>query len=432
MLFTNIALLNEDFSVSFDNYVLVEDAIISYIGNTRPEGIFTEEYNGKNKLLIPGLYNTHAHSPMTLMRGYGENMCLSDWLNTRIFPFEDKLKASDVYAGSMLSMAESISNGIVSTSDMYYFCDEIVRAAVDSGSKINVSRAVTCFDDNQDAKALEAYKEAVALFNDYNNYDDGRVKVDISLHAEYTSTPNLVKALADLSAECKAPVHVHVSETKAEHEECKSRREGRTPTKYLSDLGLFEQGGVAAHCVWVEEEDAEILKAKNVTVASCPVSNLKLASGMMNAPMITGKGVNVALGTDSVASNNNLSILEEIKLYAMISKGNFLDPTLISPKMALYSATMAGAIAQNRHDCGVIKKGNRADLVVLDLSGPSMNPIHDLENNIVYSASNKDVIMTMVDGRVLYDSGEFKTIDIEKAIFEANSVTKRILGELNE
>ena len=432
MLFTNIAIMNEDYSVTFDNHVVVEGTQIKYVGQARPEGTFDREYCGKGKLLMPGFYNAHAHSPMTLMRGYGENMTLNDWLNKRIFPFEDKLCGNDAYAGTMLSIAESLSNGIVSTSDMYFFCDDIVRATNDAGSKVNVSRALTSFDENEDVANMKSYLESKKLFSDFHNTSDGKIKVDMSLHAEYTSTPKLVKALANMAGENNAPVHVHISETKSEHEECKARRDGRTPTKYLSDLGLFEQGGLAAHCVWIEEEDAEILKEKNVSIASCPVSNLKLASGVMNAPMILGKGVNVALGTDSVASNNNLSILEEIKLFAIISKGIHLDPTLVSPQMALNAATRAGAVAQGRQDCGYIKEGYKADLIVLDLASPAMNPIHDIENNVVYSASNKDVIMTMIDGRVLYEDGEYKTIDIEKVVFEANSATKRILGELNE
>ena len=432
MLFKNIAILNEDFEVTFDNYLSVEGECISYIGKNRPEGSFDHEYDGNGKLLIPGFYNCHAHSPMTLMRGYGENMNLADWLNYKIYPFEAQLKPRDVYYASMLANAESLSNGIVSTSDMYYFCDEIVRAFADAGSKLNVSRSMLSFDEDEDIYNMQSYMEAKQLFSDYDGAFDDRIRVDLSLHAEYTSTPKLVKVLGELSQELNLPVHVHVSETQSEHDECKERRNGKTPVKYFSDLGLFERGGVAAHCTWIEEEDASILKEKNVTIASCPVSNMKLASGVMNAPMVIEKGPNIALGTDSVASNNSLSILEEIKVFAIAAKGKYMDPTLITPKMALNSATRAGAIAQNRLNCGVIMQGSKADLVVMDISGPAMNPIHDIENNIVYSASNKEILMTMIDGKILYENGEYKTIDIEKTIYEVNASTKRILGEMNE
>jgi 5-methylthioadenosine/S-adenosylhomocysteine deaminase len=204
-----------------------------------------------------------------------------------------------------------------------------------------------------------------------------------------------------------------------------------TPIEYLYSLGIFSYGGTAAHCVWITEGDAKIMANQGVTAATCPSSNLKLASGVMNAPMLMQQGVNIAIGTDSVASNNSLSILEEIKLFSILSKEKYMDPTLITPKEALFASAKAGFISQGRPDSGEVEVGKRADLVVLDLRSPGMNPIHDLKNNIVYSAGQGEVLLTMVDGEILYDRGEFTTIDIEKAIFEVAKSTKRICGELN-
>ena len=428
MLFKNITLLDDQFQIRENMYVGIVEDKITYIGNECPDGNFGREYDGKGKVLMPGFINTHAHSPMSLLRGYGENMGLQDWLNKRIFPFEDKLTGEAVYWGTLLSMAESIRYGITSTTDMYYFAEDMIRAIDDSGTRNNLSRSVTCFSD-ADLWDLESAKEMKDIYERYHNGLDGRLKVDMSIHAEYTSNPKIVKQMAEYTKEIGANMHVHLSETQLEHEECKQRH-GKTPAAYFESLGLFDTPTTAAHCVWLEPDDYPILKEKGVTVACNPVSNMKLASGICNIPELYKNGINVSLGTDSVASNNNLNFIEEIKFFAMASKVKLLDPTAVTPTEALKAATVSGAKAQGREDCGVIKEGNKADLVVMDISGPHMYPVHDLVNNLVYSASGSDIVMTVCDGKVLYENGEYKTIDIEKTLFEADRMTKNILSQL--
>ena len=225
-------------------------------------------------------------------------------------------------------------------------------------------------------------------------------------------------------------MHVHLSETQLEHEECKARHGGMTPAAYFNSLGLFDTRTTAAHCVWLEGEDYRILKEKGVTVASNPVSNMKLASGVCNVPRLLEEGINVSLGTDSVASNNSLNFIEEMKYFATAAKEHLKDPTAVTPVQALKAATAAGAQAQGRVDCGLLKEGFKADLIVLDISGPHMHPVHDLINNVVYSASGSDVVLTMADGRVLYENGRFFTIDVEKTIYEAGRMTEKILQML--
>ncbi|MBR6584167.1 MAG: amidohydrolase family protein, partial [Firmicutes bacterium] len=214
------------------------------------------------------------------------------------------------------------------------------------------------------------------------------------------------------------------------HEECKGRRNGMTPAQYFNSLGVFDMPATAAHCVWIEGEDFDILREKNVTVASNPVSNLKLASGVCNVPELLRRGVNVALGTDSVASNNSLNFFEEMKVFAMASKMMYKDPTVVTPVETLRAATVNGALGQGRKDCGLVKEGFRADLIVVDIDQPNMHPVHNMANNLVYSASGTDVVMTMSDGKVIYENGEYKTLDIEKTIFEAGLSTKEILAKL--
>lgn len=428
MLFRNISLLDENFSLCQDMYLATKDDRIVYIGKTKPSGDFGREYDGKNRLLTPGFYNAHAHSPMALMRGYGENLALQDWLNTRIFPFEDKLSGNAVYWATMLCMAESIRFGIVSSSDMYYFTEDMVRAVIDSGAKNNISRAISnpFGTPVSELLSIREMRDSVR----FNGLGNGRVKIDASLHAEYTSDEATARAVADFAKEENLNMHVHVSETKLEHEECKERREGRTPVRYLNDCGIFDTPSIAAHCVWIEGEDYDILKEKGVTVATNPVSNLKLASGICDVPALLEKGINVAIGTDSVASNNNLNFLEEIKTMALVAKVKHMDPTLITPSQALYAATRGGALAQGRDDCGALKEGMKADILAFRTDTPEMNPVHDMMNNMVYSASDGDIAMTMIDGEVLYEDGEFTKLDTERICFEAGKATEGILKEL--
>ncbi|MCQ4638464.1 amidohydrolase [Anaerovorax odorimutans] len=428
MLFNNITIIDENFQAAENMYVGIDGQTITYISKEAPKKAFGRVYDGKGKLLMSGFVNTHAHSPMTLMRGYGENLALQDWLNKKIFPFEAKLTGEAVYWATMLAMAESIRFGIVSTTDMYYFSEAMVKAIEESGAKNNISRSITCFDDS-DLFDLDGAKEMKALYENHHNGADGRIKVDMSIHAEYTSTPKVVRQMAEYTSSIGANMHVHLSETQTEHEECKQRH-GMTPAAYFNKLGLFDTPATAAHCVWIEGEDFDILKEKGVTVASNPVSNMKLASGVCNVPKLLDKGIRVSLGTDSVASNNSLNFIEEMKYLATAAKERLKDPTAVTPAQALQAATRAGALSQGRDDCGLLKTGYRADLIVLDISGPHMHPIHDLCNNVVYSASGSDVIMTMADGKILYENGRYFTIDLEKTIYEAGRATKKILQAL--
>lgn len=429
MLFKNITILNENLEIKKEQYVSVKGDKIEYIGDKPPEDVSGREYDGKGKLLMSGFYNAHAHSPMTLMRGYGENMALQDWLTKKIFPFEDKLDSNAVYWGTMLAMAESLRYGIVSTSDMYYFCEDMAEAVAECGAKSNISRSITNIT-GEDPQSLVSMKENREFYEKYNNTAGGRIKVDMSLHGEYTSNPETAMALADCAREAGDVImHVHLSETKLEHEECKQRH-GMTPAEYMEKMGLFDVPAIAAHCVYAEDDDLDIFRAKGVTVATNPVSNMKLASGVCNASKVIEKGVNLAIGTDSVASNNSLDFIEEMKTLAIGNKVFFNDPTLLTPKEALRAATAGGAAAQGRHDCGALKEGNKADLIVLDISGPNMHPVHNLINNIVYSSSGRDVIMTMVDGKVLYENGIYSAIDMEKTIYEVEKATEKILERL--
>jgi 5-methylthioadenosine/S-adenosylhomocysteine deaminase len=339
------------------------------------------------------------------------------------------MTGQDIYWATLLGIAEMLRFGIVSTTDMYSNISEMAKAFAESGAKINLSHGVTNFT-GQPYDELPSTKDANAAISAYHMAENGRIRIDLSIHAEYTSDEKTVRALAMDAASRGLRAHVHLSETKKEHEECKKRRGGMTPAQYLASCGLFDVPATAAHCVWIEDVDREILAQKGVTVASCPKSNLKLASGVFDARAAKLAGVAVAIGTDSVASNNNLNMIEEIRTFLLAQKGFSGDPTLISPGEALFAATRAGALSQGREDCGEIREGNRADLIVIDLSQPSMWPSHDIMNNVAYSASGSDVVLTMCDGNVLYRDGDFMTIDLERVYAEVEASRGRILSEL--
>ena len=432
MLFKNIALLDAELDLHENMFLGTKDDKIAYIGTEEPKESYGEIYNGQGKLLMAAFVNSHTHTPMTILRGYGENLTLQDWLYTRIFPFENEMNGHDAYYATLLGFAEMLRYGSVSATEMYMFGEDVAKAVIESGIKCNFGRPFTVFDPNLELEDLPAFKEAQMLYENYHNAENGRLKIDMSVHAEYTSNPKTVAKMAAYSNKLGTNMHVHLSETKLEHDECKERNNGMTPAQYFNSLGLFESPTTAAHCVWIEDCDRELFKSKGVTVASCPVSNLKLASGICDVQKLLDMDINVTLGTDSVASNNNLDMIEEMKVFALVNKGFRNDPTLITPKQALKATTINGAKAQGRLDCGSIKEGNKADLIVLDINGPNMHPIHKMTNNIVYSASGSDVVLTMSDGKVLYRDGMYTTIDLEKVIYEVELSKDRILSQLKK
>lgn len=429
MLFEDISVLDEHFQKLDHQFVGIKDSYIDFIGDARPFEDYGEVVNGRGKLLMSGLYNLHTHLPMTLLRGYGENLPLQRWLEERIFPFEDHLDGESVYHATVLGLAEMMKYGVVACSDMYFFCDSVAQAFADTGMKAAISRSLVSFDDT-DLKDLDRFVECKELFQKWNGACDGRIRIDMSVHAEYTNTEKIVTQLAEYAKELGTGMHVHLSETLKEHEECKARRGGRTPAQFFEDCGVFDVPATAAHCVYAEENDLDIFVRHGVTVAHCPVSNLKLGSGVAPVSRMLQKGVQVAVGTDGVASNNNGNLLEEIKLTPMLQKGIHRDPTLVTCTQVMQMATVNGASAQGRTDCGALKAGNRADLLMIDLNQPNLTPCHDFLHNLVYSMTESNILMTMADGKVLYQNGEYKTLDIEKALYHARRCTSQILKQL--
>lgn len=420
ILFTNVN-LPEYYGYERSVNILVKDKIIAYVGKYIPTDKIDRVIEGNGNLVIPAFYNTHCHSAMTLFRGYGDDLPLQRWLEERIFPAEDKLTSESVYYGSMVAIAEMIRNGTVSFSDMYFFLDDTARAVEESGVKANLSRSIVSFDPDIDCENDSRIKEAIDVFDRLNGKADGRIKIDMSLHAEYTNVEKCCRYLGAIAKEKGTGLQVHVSETAKEHDECIARH-GVTPTKFFLESGVLDVPVTAAHSVWVDDEDIAIMAEKGVSVAHNPVSNLKLGSGIMPYKKMKDAGVNITLGTDGAASNNRLSVLREMQFAALIHKGNDLDPSVTLAADMIKIATRNGARAQGRLDCGDVAMGKRADLLLVDMSHFNNIPSYNFESTVCYSMTEENIKMTMCDGNILYEDGAYTTIDEEKLKAEAKRV----------
>ncbi len=429
MLFKNIGVIDADFNYLPNQYVGVAGDTIAYLGSEPPAADYGETYDGTGKVMLPGLVNAHSHAPMTLMRGYAENLALDDWLNTMIFPFEAQMTDAEVYPATLLAIAEMLRFGTTSFSDMYYFSDTRARAILESGIKCNMCDTLVDFS-GAPYDELPIAQMNKHLHESYHGANGGRLLVDWGLHAEYTSNPTVVRGFAASAREMGARVHVHVSETRKEVEECKERHNGMTPPAYLADLGVFDSPTLAAHCVWLEEGDYELLSRYGVTVASNPISNAKLGSGIANVRALQAAGVRIAVGTDSVASNNNLDMWQDMNALALLERARDCNPVGISPAETLRCATRNGALAQGRDNTGLIAEGMRADLCIVKADDPWMCPASDMVTNLVYSTRGSDVVMTMVDGQVLYRDGVWPTIDVERVMHDVVAARDAVLARL--
>lgn len=415
-LFKNAQVLTTDGAYAGAD-VVTDGAHITYVGKTA-EGKFDRVIDCTNKLLTPAFYNTHCHAAMTLFRGIGEDLPLQRWLEEKIYPAEDRLTPESVRVGCELAIAEMIRGGVVSFSDMYFFCGETAQAALDLGVKANISRCLVSFSDDATVRGDSRFEEAVRLVDRFHGAGDGRIRVDMSVHAEYTNKEGYLREVAEYTHSRDLGMQVHVSETRSEHEACMERHGGRTPVEFLTDCGILvpsaTAAATAAHCVWVTEHDMELMAQNRVTAAHNPVSNLKLASGVAPIRALLDHGVNVALGTDGAASNNALSILRELQTAVLIHKGVNYKADIIKTSDICKMAWEAGALSQSRTDCGKIEVGARADIILIDLDELNNIPVYDPYAAVAFSADSRDVYLTMCDGKILYENGEYKTLDVEK------------------
>ena len=416
ILFENVRIPEEYGFADEHIYVLTDGALIKYVGKDKPLE-YDEVVNGNGNLLIPGFYNSHCHAAMVMFRGYGEDLPLARWLNEKIYPAEERLNTQNVYIGAKYAIAEMLKNGIVSFSDMYMFVNSVAEAVVETGIKANLSRSLVSFDDNATIKGDWRFAESIEWINQYQNANGGRLKMDMSLHAEYTNQERYIREVAEYTKANGLRMQLHASESENEHLEC-IKRHGMTPVEYFKNTGVLSSPTTLAHCVYVTDSDMDILIESGAFVSHNATSNLKLGSGVARLPKMLEKGVCVSFGTDGAASNNTLDIMREYQLASILHKGYNRDAEATLASQMLDLATYNGAKSQGRDDCGKIKVGNRADLVLIDLNALNNQPCFDTYCTLSYSANSSNVLLTMVDGEILYHNGEFKTLDIEKVKYE--------------
>ncbi|MFA6644958.1 MAG: amidohydrolase, partial [Bacilli bacterium] len=377
----------------------------------------------RGNVLMPGFKNAHNHSAMTFLRSYADDLALRDWLYNWVFPIEAKLQPSDVYHLSKLAFAEYLTSGITANFDMYYFPKEIARAAIDFGMRTIILGTPTSF------------KESISSLRDNYEAINGKsdlVSFRLGFHAEYTSTHEMLVSLSGLANELKAPVFTHISETQNEVDGC-IERHGDTPAVYFEKLGLFNYGGGGFHGVYLTEQDMEIFKRRNLHLVTCPSSNTKLASGIAPIQKFLDYGINLSLGTDGPASNNSLDFFREMFLVTGLSKLKTMDPTSLDGYQVLKMATVGGARALGLDDADTLEVGKLADIIMIDLYRPNMQPINNIEKNIVYSGSKENVKMTMINGRILYEDGNFLLGEsIEDIYKRAQEITDRIKQEITK
>ena len=384
---------------------------ISYIGPAKDTAgeKFDREIDCKGNLLMPGLKNSHTHSAMTFSRSLADEYCLNDWLHKAIFPREAKLTPDHVYWYAKLAYADYLSGGITSCFDMYFHKYENAKAAVETGF-----RHVFCGAAN-DYGGFEALEQNYLDLNDY----DPLISFIYGFHAEYTTCEDNLKFMSELAHKYSAPVFAHISETAEEVEGCKERY-GVTPAVLFDKLGIYDFGGGGFHCVWFTDEDRKIFKDRGLWSVFNACSNLKLASGITPVYKFIANGMNIAIGTDGAGSNNALSMFREMYLDCVLSNVETKNAAAVDPFTILKAGTSGGALCMGLTDCDVLDVGKKADIIMIDMNKPSMQPENNIARNIVYSADNSVVKMTMIDGRILYEDGKFTTIDLDTVIRECN------------
>lgn len=407
-------------------YMLVEGDTISYIGEERPEGVEgAETLDGKGLLFLPGLINTHGHAAMSLLRGYGDDMVLQTWLQEKMWPMEAKFTAADVYAGTALSVLEMLKGGTTTFLDMYDHMDEVAKVVEESGIRAVLMRGAIglCSPEEQDQKL----KEAIAFAQNWHGKAEGRITTMMSPHAPYTCPPAFIEKFVQAAHDLDLPMHTHMSETHAEVEQ-NVNDYGVRPVEHLLKLGMFSRPTLLAHAVHLTDEEIDILAAHGVTISHNPGSNLKLASGVARIPELLKKGVVVSLGTDGPASNNNLDMLEEIRLAALIHKGVSGDPTAVPALEALKMGTEYGAKSVFLQNTGKLAAGMKADIIALNTEQAHFLPRTDYISHTVYSAGAKDVEHVWVNGKQVVKHGACLTLDEERIRYEAQAAFEGLLA----
>ena len=388
--------------------------------NLKDPIVWEREIDCKGNVLMPGFKDAHTHSAMTLMRSYADDMPLSDWLNKQIFPIEAKMGYEDVYHLTKLAVLEYLTSGITGVMEMYLDPYAIQDAFTECGM-----RNVQVSGINKFGPSLEELENRYVKLNGRNDLSSFM----LGFHAEYTCSRELLESISQMAHKYQAPVFMHNSETASEVKECVDRY-GVTPTVFFDQLGIFDYGGGGYHCVHMSDDDFAVMKKRDLTAVTNPASNLKLASGICPTSRFLKEGIRMAIGTDGPASNNCLDMFREMFLVTGLAKYRDQDASSTDADDVLYMATVNGAKAMGLSDCETLSVGSKADIIMIDLHMPNMQPVHNIPKNIVYAGSKQNVKMTMIDGKILYEDGNFHIgVDPEDVYRECEKISKRLYQE---
>ncbi len=414
----NAKILSMDTEGVLKGEVWIEDDKILSVGQVEDGREADRELDACGNLILPGFKNAHAHCPMVFARSLADDLPLDRWLNEVIFKLEAKLTAEDVYWFSKLAYLEYLSGGITAAFNMYYEPQAIAEASKDMGFRTVLCGAVNDFKESPEL--LEEY------YNRYNNQGD-LISYRLGFHAEYTTGRAIMEKISALAHKYETSVHVHNSETKREVEEC-IKRYGKTPTEVFEEIGLYDFGGSGFHSVYLSENDMEIYKKRGVYAVINACSNMKLASGIAPVQSFLEKGIRMAIGTDGASSNNALDMFREMYMISMLQKVTTKDAGSGAPVDILRMATVGGAQAMGLSECEVLKPGYKADLIMIDMKNPAMCPQNNIVDNLVYSGDKSIVKMTMINGRILYENGNYILSDKEEIISKAEEHLKRLMN----
>ncbi len=384
--------------------------------------------DGSGKLLMPGLINTHTHSAMTIFRGFADDLPLKEWLNNYVFPFESRfINADTVIKGTFLAILEMIRCGTTTYNDMYYFEDEVAQISKKAGIRVLLGEGILDFPTPNKKTPRDTIQYVQDLYSKWQ--DDELVNLTVSPHSPFTCSPELLKQAHQLAQSLKLPYHIHLAETRWECDQIAEKYK-KTPTRFLADLGVLDENTIAAHAVHLNGEDREILAQSGAGVAHNPECNMKLTSGIAPITDYLKRGIKVGMGTDGVASNNNLDMFQEIHTAALLHKISTGDPQAADARSMVEMATInAAKVLGMDNEIGTLEPGKKADVIIIDLRRPHLVPNYNIYSQIVYSMNGMDVETVIVNGKIIMENREFPDLDKEKVFQDVEKIACEIMNQ---
>ena len=421
--------INEIYTANSENqiiknaYILIKNNKINEIGQMKQLENKNLKYSNiidaRDNIALPGFINTHTHAGMSLLRGYADDLPLKEWLENKIWPFEKGLSADDIYWGSLLSIMEMIKTGTTTFVDMYFQMDKVAEIVKKTGIRAVLTQGLI-----EEKDGLQGLEKAKDFSLKWNNKAQGRIKTMFAPHAPYTCSPEYLNKIKNIAIDNDSAINIHIAETKNEFEFINDKYD-YTPVQLLDSIDFFDVPVLAAHCIYVNDDDINILKEKNVGIAYNPLSNMKLASGIAPINLMLKKGINIGFGTDGVGSNNNLDIIEEARVGSYLQKVKNLDPTVINKEDILKMLTIKGARAANLNNLGLIKNDMLADIILINIKDNTRYyPHHNNLSNLFYAGSGNDINTVIINGKIIYHNNELISIDSEKVYYEVEKRSK--------